>query len=118
MLLGTLETGGWACDASMNLEDLQILFIQEGDLLLRLVVLRVHNWECPISRFSVDIMTMVDTWLSCDFFIFMGIYLNNFVLDLFCTFKMVSKPLSLNIFQNIRHKHFSIVLLWSAEHPK
>ena len=58
----------WACDASMNLEDLQILFIQEGDLLLRLVVLRVHNWECPISRFSVDIMTMVDTWLSCDFF--------------------------------------------------
>ena len=52
--LGTLETHGRACDASMNLEDLQILFIQVGDLLLHLVLLRVHNWECPISRFSVD----------------------------------------------------------------
>ena len=47
--LGTLETHGRTCDASMNLEDLQILFIQEGDLLFHLVLLRVHNWECPIS---------------------------------------------------------------------
>lgn len=100
--LGTLETHGRACDASMNLEDLQIPFIQVGDLLLHLVLLRVHNWECPISRFFVDswYSIQIDHGHGWQMFFLWCFHLHGnlsakLVLDLFCTFKMVSKPISL-----------------------